>query len=591
VKLLKDNRIAILIVLTVLVLGKLVLIKHLLSSIAIGPLVFGDELIYRIDAEKIFRGELFSTTHYPPLYPLLLSVAFFSKAHWYEWMLYINVFLSSLILIPVWLISLRFLPKAASIAVVLIAALSSFHVYYPRVIMSENLHMPLFSLSIFLLLNTDRETKTKSIIINTLFGISMALGYLTKYLYLVAIPVLILLWWAKPFFNDDPGKRKIIEASRLVDFLAICSGFILTYVPWLIYVHSSGIPVTQGLGAEFIRSGIRDYATWKSLVLWITLYMSYGILALAPYLLVFSLYIFMLLSGSIKNVRHESFFLMIVVLLSAVFLATAIQHSWRAGYNYPVPKKVMGRYVMHLIPFWLIVFMISLNKIKNAVHRLKLSQIIFCSLLCFASLFLALAMLMPLQDARGSNFSFVNYPDGAMFMRKPFVFLFFTLFAVMSVIFVAGRRKRILSDRFIPIFSLLLLLIQAGSAYSAMQALYSRSGFELHGRALSQFIKDELKTIDGKITMISDGPGLQSRRLAPSVGFWMSDGEIKPPITFISLKDYFSNDRGWTEKLYIITRGYSGTPLYSYSVKKQNYYIYDFEPWFQGRRLPDKNSD
>src|SRR3990172_1544565 len=119
-KMLKDNRIAILIALTVLMLGKLALIEHLLSSIAIGPRILSDELIYRIDAEKIFHGELFSTTHYPPFYPLLLSVAFFSKAHWYEWMLYINVLLSSLILIPVWLISLRFLPRAASFAVVLV---------------------------------------------------------------------------------------------------------------------------------------------------------------------------------------------------------------------------------------------------------------------------------------------------------------------------------------------------------------------------------------------------------------------------------------------------------------------------------------
>ncbi|RPI32867.1 MAG: hypothetical protein EHM54_11400 [Nitrospiraceae bacterium] len=62
---------------------------------------------------------------------------------------------------------------------------------------------------------------------------------------------------------------------------------------------------------------------------------------------------------------------MIVIILSAVFLATAIQHSWRASYNYPVPDRVIGRYVMHLMPLWLIAFMIVLKKIKNVVHSVK----------------------------------------------------------------------------------------------------------------------------------------------------------------------------------------------------------------------------
>lgn len=591
---LKDNRVVILLVLTILMMGKLVLIKHLLSSITFGPQILSDELIYRIDAEKIFHGELFSTTHYPPLYPLLLSVAFFSKDHWYEWMMYINVLLSSLILIPVWLISLRFLPRAASLAVVIIAALSAFHIYYPRLIMSENLHVPLFSLSIFLLLNTDREAKMKGIINNTLFGVSMALGYLTKYLYLVAIPALILLWWSKPFFNDEHEKRRIIAASRLVDFFAICSGFILIYLPWLIYVYSSGVPVTQGMGTEFVRSGIPDYANWRSLALWITFYISYSFLALAPYLLVFSLYLFMLLSGSIKNDRQETFFLIIVVLLSAVFLATGIQHSWRAGYNYPVPQKIMGRYVMHLMPLWLIVFMIALNKIKNAVHRLNLSHIIFCSLLCFASMFLALVILMLIQDARGLEFYFANSPDVSVFMRmqpKPFVFFFFILFTIMAGILAAGRQNRLLSERFILIFSLLLFLIQTGSSYTVLQVLYRPADVEFHGRALSQFIRDELKTNDEKITMISDEPEFHIQRLPASIAFWLTERKIEPPITFISFKDYFSGDRRESDKVYTITKGYSGIPIYKYTAKEQIYYIYDFESWLQGQRLPDKNSD
>jgi hypothetical protein len=74
--------------------------------------------------------------------------------------------------------------------------------------------------------------------------------------------------------------------------------------------------------------------------------------------------------------------------------------------------------------------------------------------------------------------------------------------------------------------------------------------------------------------------------LPPSIAFWLSEPVIEPPVTFISLKDYYSGDRKWTDKLFIITRGFHGNPLFSYTVKEQSYYIYDFESWLQESRNP-----
>jgi hypothetical protein len=562
-----------------------VLIKNLLASNNNGPFVFDDELIYRMNAENIFHLELLSSTHYPPLYPLLLSLAFFSKEHWYNWMLYINVLLSSLVIIPIWLISIRFMPKSLSFTVIILMCLSSFHLYYPRLIMSENMYVPLFLFSIVLLLNTTKKNKKLNLLFNALFGVSMALGYLTKYLHLVAIPFLIMLWWVKPFFDEDLSKRKIIEKSRLFDLLVIVSGLILSYVPWLIYLQYAEIHVTQGMGSQFIRSGIPDYATLKSLILWVSFYVSYFILSVAPYLLVLSIYLFMLLSGNIKNNRQETFFIIAVAVLSIIFLMTAIQHSWRASYNYPVPNRVMGRYLMHLSPLYLIVFMIALNKIKNAVHRLSLSQIIICSLFCFISIFIAIEMLFIIQDAKGLEYSFLNSPDGVMFENIIFTFLFLLIFVLVAGILIVGRRNKLLLKHFILLFSMLLLMMQLSTSYKALKVTFYSHTYQLHGRALSQFLGKEIKMSNEKIIIVNGNPKFCTEWLSPTIKFWLLSPIHNVSINFITIKDYFSDKSDWSDKMFFLTRVYYGIPLYKYAVNQQKYYIYDFKSLLQNHLL------
>jgi len=81
--------------------------KHFMLYLPPGPYIYGDELIYKENAESIFYGKYFFSSHYPPLYSLVISIAFFFN-NWYEGIQIINGILSSLLIIPIWMISRMF---------------------------------------------------------------------------------------------------------------------------------------------------------------------------------------------------------------------------------------------------------------------------------------------------------------------------------------------------------------------------------------------------------------------------------------------------------------------------------------------------
>jgi hypothetical protein len=445
--------------------------------------------------------------------------------------------------------------------------------------MSENLHAPLFLLSIFLLMNTAREAKKMDLIMNTLFGVSMALAYLTKYIYLAAIPFLIFLWFLKPLFREDIAKRKIFEKKRLFEFLTVLGGFVLTYTPWLVYVHYSGFPLTMGMGLKFISSGIGDFATLKGLFVWTGFYLSYFILVLAPYLLVFSIYFLMLLSGYIRNNRQETFFIFTVLLLSCIFLLTAIQHSWRAPYNYPVPQRIMGRYLMHLVPLYIIVFMISLNKIITAEYRLRLSYIIYCTLACIIAISTALGVLFITPAANGLIFTFENSPDVVIYGSRIFTFFVLLLLILQASILAFGRWNMYLTKRFILTFSVFVLIIQLSSSYKAFeQTIYIRPPYQLHGRPLAEFLKKEIKTDNKKITLVYDNLEMPVEWLLTfSIKFWLPQSLSDISINYIHISNYYSDENILSGKIFMLAKKNFGSPLFSYVIGKQSYHLYDIQ--------------
>ncbi|RJQ45945.1 MAG: hypothetical protein C4538_07455 [Nitrospiraceae bacterium] len=564
----------------ILVAVKIFLLNNVLSSGTIGPLGLKDELIYRLNSESIFNKTFYYSDHYPPFYPLLLSFAFFSKNNWYQWMFYINAVLSSLILIPVWFISLRFLSRGASLSVLLISSLYAFHFFYPGLIMSENLYVPVFVFSVYLLLHTGIGPQSKKMTISALLGITMALGYMTKYIYLVAIPVLLFLWFIKPLFHDDPLERKVRKASRWFELLAMAAGFMSMFLPWYVYKYYSGFGIFGGMGAKFVLKGIPQFADLENLVLWTCVYLSYSLLSLAPFLLVLVFYVLMLSSKNVKNNRQETFFILAVMLLSAVFLMTAVQHSWRAGYNYPLPYRMHGRYLMHLKPLWVIVFMIALYKVKDKVAGSNLTQRLYSCITCFIILSIPFVLLFLSHYERLLSES---YPAFFIHDKTFFIFLAAIIIFIMGIILSLSGQNRLVARHFVLLVSTLVIVVQAYTPFAAYKyILLNRTGYQLHGRALSPFIKQEVKKDLDKIIIVSNQTDLLSKsglRVEQSLQFWVSESGGMPSIKFISFDEYSSHDVNLNGKLYSITTKEAPNPVYIYNVEGKNYYIYDIATW------------
>jgi hypothetical protein len=137
------------------ILFGLYVVPQLLRALAwdhadFGPFSFLDELLYKRNAESIFRGLPYHSFHYPPLYPLVLSAAFWFPSSWYEAMLLINAVIASTVVFPIWWISRAFLTFRQSWMVLLIVILLPYGFAYPPILWSENLFIPLLCLAIYL---------------------------------------------------------------------------------------------------------------------------------------------------------------------------------------------------------------------------------------------------------------------------------------------------------------------------------------------------------------------------------------------------------------------------------------------------------
>jgi len=358
----------------------LVLVKILLASFIPMSTAFSDDHQYLKMARSFFLDQNFKVygvegVQIPPLYPILISIShiFNNSIYVYFVIKVINALLSSLIIIPAYLLAKEFLSKKNSKILTFIIALLPFGFSYNSYILTENLFYSLFLFSIYFIHRCLVYDKKKDIILAGLFTGLALLARLHGIVILATLGILFIL---------DLFKKKINYKLMLISLIAVS-----LYSPWVIRnlvvfsnlpeIHSANI-YSWEVSNAFLRDSV--FHSVYPLVIWLTTYL--GALILSS-LVIFPLYSFYKSKDDkLNKLKLLSFTSVIVTLLIAA------NHHLRAdNYFYKLNEwvffsgKLIGRYVDFVIPLIIIIGFIGLINYKNDLSKnkrrlLKLSAIL-----------------------------------------------------------------------------------------------------------------------------------------------------------------------------------------------------------------------
>jgi len=429
------------------------------TSTVYGPIHYTDEITYwqfaqdlvSGNANKIFTPELII----PPLYPLSIAPAFLlPKNLIYPAALLLSQLYLTSIIFPIYIL-LKKLTKnnRLSLAGATIILFHPFYFVFSRLILSENIYLPLFMWAVafsFTGLIPPRKQSAygKTRWVETvIIGLLIGLCYLTRYITLGVIPALLLIWWLQPFSGEKGvflfSWKKLIYLSVMVLEITLLASL------WIGIGARFGLPASQLLG--FISTGPfigAPQLTLQRLFLWTTYYGLYTLAIAAP---VIGLLFAGIFKFDLKHWREEPYrWLVAVILIAGLFLAITIRHSWSAAYNFPDPLKLQGRYLIIFSPLFLITALTVLSKYPNLYQGKKMN--IFILIISVSCLILSFKFL---SDHK-ALFSFTSV-DGAIIIFGNG--LLFIILAAVLQLFLLIRWKKI------PFLASIALPIGFGLAY------------------------------------------------------------------------------------------------------------------------------
>lgn len=446
--------------------------------ISTGPTII-DELLYKFNASAIFALQKYATAHYPPLYSLVLAPALFFK-HWYEAMLVINSFLSSLVVPASWFLARSVGIRRPLLAAVL-SALLPMHFVFPNILFSENLFVTLFVLAVAIALRGGKQGYIEALA----FGFVLGLAHLTKYLFLPVLPLLIAAWLFCRRKNNQENASKAL-VSGYIPFLLVLLGYGLVVGLWLCYGGSSGFSVSQMFGLGFAKvfgigaSAIKTKSlNAVSFLMWAAVYTSYLVLAWLPIWGVIAIWISQVINKDWRiqvEPRHQRF-LGLALMLVGCYWILAVRYSFGCGYNYPVPQRVMGRYVMQLFPIMLVVGVWIMEMFAGSRAKFHKIKALFAIAMLVGVASIAWWILFN-KGIWAFNESFANRAPGTVdmvAMASPQVFLLAIAMVSLLLAMIYFRRNDI-RLLVLPIVTLMLvsMIVAAGRMYVYQDGLHFR---------------------------------------------------------------------------------------------------------------------
>ncbi len=338
----------------------IVLLKIILTLSISGPTIFTDEYIYTKMAQSFYDNFNFKIhgldiAPYPPLYSMLLSISFIFNNIFYSYifMKIINVIVSTLIIIPAYLLTKEFLDEKKALLISILIGIMPMNFSFAPYIMSENLFYTLYLSSIYLIYKSFTTNKIKY---NILAGIVIGLTILTKFLGISLILIIIILFIINFLKNKLYLKQSIIIGL----FTSI------TLIPWII---NNGLKygfTISGVIGEYSKEVQKTHPTFSiiNLLIWIIVYITYLILASGFFITFINLN-----WKKVKENKNYKILFLITLLSTLIILYSAANHAAKSPTKdetlYEITGRPIGRYIDTALPILLIFSMITFfNKEK-----------------------------------------------------------------------------------------------------------------------------------------------------------------------------------------------------------------------------------
>ena len=428
----------------------LIIVKILISSYFKSPWIFADETVYAETARNILHGEFYSKLQYsqtyPPGYSFFLSIVYLffdnSMAN-YQFMLIINSFLTSSIIFPAYFLLKKYCSEKFSLLGSIFVAILPSVVLYNFVVMSENLFIPLFTFSLWFLIESF-ETNSKKW--GILAGFSIFLLFFTRS---TGIAMIIGFFLALVYYALMQLKLKKPVTILKENSYSVIAFFIPTIL-WVYY--KSNLEITTGdynieaykATISLAVSNIQSFTRFLYLIIH-----EVEFLILASYFILFvlALYaLFMILSGlddsspDQENQKKMSIKSGIIYFLvsSIVLIIITVAHMYLTNDLY---YSIFGRYIDPIVPiiiiFGLIGLYITLN--KNS-ERKKIILLLIASILPLILLF---TIDFPSTYYKFPNMFSIFYIQGIREMISVELFIFVLTIILLSFFIISISQKKL----------------------------------------------------------------------------------------------------------------------------------------------------
>lgn len=514
------------------------LLKIVISSFILAPSMFNDEYIYAKKAQSFIQEGNFQVNGrdypYSFFYPVIISVAYLAKDMEIIFFIIklINALLSSLIIIPAWLLAREFLDERKSfISTILILCLPSVFAF-AGFIMGENLFYAFFLFSVYFIY---KSLISPGYRFGILAGVCIVVSSLIKNTGLILLLVPLVGYIANARIQGLPFFLKGRLKKVAVIYLAIIILFLLV-LP--VTLNSQSFGYLASSDASDVTAVVRHNDYFIPMISWFAIYLGFLMLSSGVLLGVFS---FFPLKETNPNAK---LFSVISWLTIGLVLFVGANHAAGGPVSYGpfswFTERPIGRYVDIVTPLLVILGIIGFEiyEQKKLYGTLKKGLIVCTLLLAWASQ-LNLAPLFPVNNLALTHFGLLKLAFESIIYGYNVPSFSWMIFVIMLIAFIAlpilfiylnSKKKLILSKVAIALIIYFLMigsLVYAVTGYNAYKYWYSGEQMTL-GRWIDDNLKENIplfidkQECSGSVIKTNQSVLCDSTRLFSAVGFFVN---------------------------------------------------------------------